>query len=112
MNQSIQSSKPPANYSTESQWEDTESLYRRETLAREKAEAEAVLLRLGLEAVCKIAHRVVSPYLTVKERQEAIYQLARWRENANEVLADRRPSDVDSLKRPGAQTDDPGSNQD
>jgi hypothetical protein len=82
MSQSFQAVKHTVKYPTENQLEDYNALYAQERNARERAEAEAAVLRRGLENVCRIATRAISPYLTARERQDATRQLAKWCENA------------------------------
>jgi hypothetical protein len=82
MNQSFQTAVPSVKYPTENPLEYYQALYKKECKAREKAEAEVVVLRQGLKIVCRTVYRIFSPYLTIRERQQAFQQLARWCESA------------------------------
>ena len=81
MNQSLEAVILAVDLPAETRLEDYQALYTQERKARGRAETEAYLLRQRLKTVFRIAERVFSPYLTVKERLEAFRQLAKWREN-------------------------------
>lgn len=82
MNQSFEAIKPPVPISTERRPESIKAVFTQEI----KTGAEAAVLRQLLENVCRITARVISPYLTDHERQEAILQLARWRQDAEKIV--------------------------